>query len=76
MQRISPVRSGWQLLKSCCEGAAKQVNTSTPTSRNYSRVSRMLYSDLSGEGEGVTLVFYQLSVTFNCHFNVEEGEDV
>ncbi|XP_029377864.1 haloacid dehalogenase-like hydrolase domain-containing 5 isoform X1 [Echeneis naucrates] len=34
MQRFRPLKRGWQLLKSSCEGAAKQVNTSA--SRNYS----------------------------------------
>ncbi|KAI3371526.1 hypothetical protein L3Q82_024111, partial [Scortum barcoo] len=36
MQRMRTLKSGWQLLKSSCEGAAKQVNTST--SRNYSQL--------------------------------------
>ncbi|TNN59785.1 Cat eye syndrome critical region protein 5 [Liparis tanakae] len=36
MQRIKPLKTGWQLLKSSCEGAAKQVNTSPATSRYYS----------------------------------------
>nr|XP_020469489.1 cat eye syndrome critical region protein 5 homolog [Monopterus albus] len=33
MQRIRALKTGWQLLKSSCEGAAKQVNTSA--SRDY-----------------------------------------
>ncbi|KAM3608841.1 uncharacterized protein V6R79_005601 [Siganus canaliculatus] len=36
MQRIRSLKSVWQLLKSGCEGAAKQVNTAT--SRNYSHL--------------------------------------
>ncbi|XP_068578949.1 haloacid dehalogenase-like hydrolase domain-containing 5 [Cebidichthys violaceus] len=38
MQRIRSLRTGWQLLKSSCEGAAKQVNTSPSTSRYYSHL--------------------------------------
>ncbi|KAL6107038.1 hdhd5 [Pungitius sinensis] len=36
MQRIRSLKTGWQLLKSSCEGAAKQVNTSASTSRDHS----------------------------------------
>lgn len=32
------MKSGWQLLKSVCEGAAKQANTLSSTSRNYSHL--------------------------------------
>ncbi|XP_068459520.1 haloacid dehalogenase-like hydrolase domain-containing 5 [Clinocottus analis] len=38
MQRIKPLRTGWQLLKSRRQGAAKQVNTSPSTSRYYSHL--------------------------------------
>uniref|UniRef100_A0AAQ4PCJ0 Haloacid dehalogenase-like hydrolase domain-containing 5 n=1 Tax=Gasterosteus aculeatus aculeatus TaxID=481459 RepID=A0AAQ4PCJ0_GASAC len=38
MQRIRSLKAGWQLLKSSCGGAAKQVNTSASTSRDYSHV--------------------------------------
>ncbi|XP_042351496.1 haloacid dehalogenase-like hydrolase domain-containing 5 [Plectropomus leopardus] len=38
MQRISSWKTGWQLLKTNCEGAIKQVNTSPATSRNYSNL--------------------------------------
>ncbi|KAK9516925.1 hypothetical protein VZT92_024831 [Zoarces viviparus] len=38
MQRIRSLRTGWQLLKSSCEGAAKQVNSSPSTSRYYSHL--------------------------------------
>uniref|UniRef100_UPI003AACEFA7 haloacid dehalogenase-like hydrolase domain-containing 5 n=1 Tax=Centroberyx gerrardi TaxID=166262 RepID=UPI003AACEFA7 len=36
MQRIRCLKSGWRLLKSSCEGAAQQINTSPSSSRNYS----------------------------------------
>ncbi|XP_070762748.1 haloacid dehalogenase-like hydrolase domain-containing 5 isoform X1 [Enoplosus armatus] len=38
MQRIRTLKTVRQLLKSSCEGAAKQVNTSPSTSRNYSHL--------------------------------------
>ncbi|XP_054476063.1 haloacid dehalogenase-like hydrolase domain-containing 5 [Anoplopoma fimbria] len=38
MQRIRSWQTGWQLLKSSCEGAAKHVNTSPATSRCYSNL--------------------------------------
>ncbi|CAJ1057352.1 haloacid dehalogenase-like hydrolase domain-containing 5 isoform X1 [Xyrichtys novacula] len=37
MQRIRSLRTGWQLLKSSCEGAAKQVHIPLGTSRSYNR---------------------------------------
>ncbi|XP_026221448.1 haloacid dehalogenase-like hydrolase domain-containing 5 [Anabas testudineus] len=36
MQRISSLKTVWQLLKSSCEGAAKVVHTPCSTSRHYS----------------------------------------
>lgn len=38
MQRIRSLKTGWQLLKSSYEGTAKQANTSSSTSRNYSHL--------------------------------------
>ncbi|XP_026166458.1 haloacid dehalogenase-like hydrolase domain-containing 5 [Mastacembelus armatus] len=38
MQRIRCLKTGWQLLKSSCEGAAKQTNTLPLASRNYSQL--------------------------------------
>ncbi|KAM9754533.1 haloacid dehalogenase-like hydrolase domain-containing 5 [Menidia menidia] len=38
MQRVRSLRSCWQLLKSRCEGAANQANTSSSISRNYSNL--------------------------------------
>ncbi|KAM9854579.1 haloacid dehalogenase-like hydrolase domain-containing 5 [Aulostomus maculatus] len=38
MQRLRSVRSGWQLLMSSCEGAAKHVNISSSNFRNHSRL--------------------------------------
>ncbi|XP_041651653.1 haloacid dehalogenase-like hydrolase domain-containing 5 isoform X1 [Cheilinus undulatus] len=35
MQRIRSLKTGWQLLRSSCEGAAKQVNISQAISRSY-----------------------------------------
>lgn len=40
MQRVRYLKSGWQLLKSSCEGAAKQANTQSSASRCYSHVSQ------------------------------------
>ncbi|XP_033491201.2 haloacid dehalogenase-like hydrolase domain-containing 5 [Epinephelus lanceolatus] len=38
MQRVRSLKTGWQLLKTSCEGAAKLVVTSPSTSRNYSHL--------------------------------------
>lgn len=35
MQRIRSLKTGWRLLKSSCEGAAKQVHIPTEVSRSY-----------------------------------------
>ncbi|XP_029008272.1 haloacid dehalogenase-like hydrolase domain-containing 5 [Betta splendens] len=37
MQRMKSLKSVWHLLKSSCEGAAKQLHTSPSTLRNYSK---------------------------------------
>ncbi|XP_034391375.1 haloacid dehalogenase-like hydrolase domain-containing 5 isoform X1 [Cyclopterus lumpus] len=38
MQRIKPLKTVWQLLKSSCAGAAQQVHSSPSTSRYYSHL--------------------------------------
>lgn len=40
MQRVRYLKTGWQLLKSSYEGAAKQANTQSSASRCYSHVSQ------------------------------------
>lgn len=56
MQRVRYLKSGWQLLKSSCEGAAKQANTQSSASRRYSHVSqRFVQTVLTRVEKGVLI---------------------
>lgn len=67
MQRVRYLKSGWQLLKSSCEGAAKQANTQSSASRCYSHVSqRFVQTVLTRVEKGVliesTVALHPISV--------------